>query len=172
MVDNEKANSRAQREGLPAQETEARAVNVAVRSGEDEDLNTSEVSKILKTIQEEKWQDLEWVDEMVLFSSAPFPFPLPLHHTDDGPLQDSQSFTVFEDKLVLSDEAKKSNRLVSSLTAQQYLDAISAPRVDPTYQGRKIMSNNDWASGSDLGEESDEGDGPTVLERTPAEVLI
>ena len=87
--------------------------------------------------------------------------------------QDTQSFAVFEDRLILSDEAKKSTQLVSSLTVQQYLDAISAPRVDPTFQGRKIMSNNDWASGSDLGEESDEGEAPaTVPERTPAEVLI
>ena len=28
---------------------------------------------------------------------------------------------------------------MSAMTKQQYLDALSAPRVDPTNQGRKVM---------------------------------
>lgn len=40
---------------------------------------------------------------------------------------------------------------MSTMTKQQYLDAISAPRVDPTKQGRKVIINT-----SHIDESSDE----------------
>ena len=69
MVENERVSSRA---AAPAEhvESEARAVNLAVKSIDDEDLDMSEVGKTLKAIQEERWQSLEWIDEDVNFSMS------------------------------------------------------------------------------------------------------
>ena len=62
----ERASSRAQREAEnPAPESEARAVNMTVKSTDNEELDMGQVAKQLRDIEEEPWQHLEWVDEEV-----------------------------------------------------------------------------------------------------------
>lgn len=52
-----------------AVESEARAVNLTVKSSEGEDLDMygdmSETAKLLKAMREESWQHLAWVDSEV-----------------------------------------------------------------------------------------------------------
>ena len=42
-------------------------------------------------------------------------------------------------KELFLDQAQQGPRLVSAMTNEQYLDAISAPRIDPSNTGEKIM---------------------------------
>ena len=66
IVDNDRASTRAQREAEnPPPETEARAVNMAVKSNDNEELDMGQVAKELRDIDEEPWQELEWIDEDV-----------------------------------------------------------------------------------------------------------
>ena len=66
VADTEKASSRAQREAdNPAPESEARAVNMAAKSTDTEELDMSDIAKELREMQEEPWQRLEWIDEDV-----------------------------------------------------------------------------------------------------------
>jgi len=137
LADNEKASARAQREAEnPVQESEARAVNVAVKSTDNEELDImGQVAKELREIEEEPWQRLEWVDE-----------------------NDIRAFHTYDKQLVL-DEAFRGTQLVSAMTRQQYLDAVSAPRVDPTKQGKKIMISRptDEESSDDSNDETEAG---------------
>ncbi|MCJ1288029.1 hypothetical protein MMC26_007382 [Xylographa opegraphella] len=135
IVDIERASTRAQREAEnPPPETEARAVNMAVKSNDNEELDMGQVAKELRDIDEEPWQELEWIDE-----------------------DDSRAFETYEEQLIL-DEEHQGTQLVSAMTKQQYLDALSAPRVDPTKQGKKVMMNrphsDDESSDEATGDES------------------
>ncbi|MCJ1394553.1 hypothetical protein MMC18_007432 [Xylographa bjoerkii] len=134
MTDNERASNRAQREAEnPPVEAEARAVNMAVKSNDNEELDMGQVAKELRDIDEEPWQELEWIDE-----------------------DDARAFETYEEQLILGKEFQ-GTRLVSAMTKQQYLDALSAPRVDPTKQGKKVMMNrphsDDESSDEATGEE-------------------
>jgi len=66
MSDNEKASNRAMKDAEnPAAESEARVVNMAVKSTDTEELDMGQVAKQLREIEEEPWQRLEWIDEDV-----------------------------------------------------------------------------------------------------------
>ena len=72
IVDGERHSSRIQREAEnPAPESEARAVNMTVKSSEDDELDMSVMAKSLKAIQAEPWQRLQYVDEEVLIIQSP-----------------------------------------------------------------------------------------------------
>ena len=62
-ADQQKADARAGRdiEG----ESEPRAINLTVKSTDDEELEVGEIGKTLRAMQEEPWQRLEWVDQDV-----------------------------------------------------------------------------------------------------------
>ena len=60
---------------------------------------------------------------------------------------------------MLADEGK-GRTLVASLTSAQYLDAISAPRVDPAAQGEKVMVGK----AGDSGDESSDADVKVKIE--------
>ena len=67
MADNERVSRRAaarEAEDAPA-ESEARAVTMAVKSVDDEEMDMGEIAKKLKEMQDERWVELEWVDEEV-----------------------------------------------------------------------------------------------------------
>ena len=49
----------------PGPESEARVVNMAVKSTDSEELDMGHISKQLREIEEESWQRLEWIDEDV-----------------------------------------------------------------------------------------------------------
>ena len=49
-----------------APQSVARAVNMTVKSAADDDeVDSTEIAKTLKAIQEESWQRLEWIDQDV-----------------------------------------------------------------------------------------------------------
>ena len=45
--------------------SEARAINMSVKSAENEDMDLSIVAKTLRNMAEEPWQPLRWIDEEV-----------------------------------------------------------------------------------------------------------
>ena len=66
LADQEKSSTRAQRDADHVQpESEARAVNMTVKSSDGEELDMSATAKTLRAMQEEPWQRLSWVDEEV-----------------------------------------------------------------------------------------------------------
>ncbi|MCJ1477642.1 hypothetical protein MMC13_006315 [Lambiella insularis] len=116
ITDNERVSHRIQREAEnPTPESEARAVNMAVKSNDNEEIDMGQVARELRLIDEEPWQQLEWIDE-----------------------DDSHAFETYGQQLVL-DKQFHETRIVSRMTKHQYLNALSAPRVDPTKQGKKVM---------------------------------
>ena len=52
--------------------------------------------------------------------------------------------------------AQHGPRLVSAMTNEQYLDAISAPRIDPSNTGKKVMMSTPHDDDETSDEESDE----------------
>lgn len=81
--------------------------------------------------------------------------------------QEPESYQVYDDSFVYQDP-DNAPQLVSEMTNEQYLDAISCPRIDPIKQGAKILGGNDAYSTTetegndgeksevDLGETTDE----------------
>ena len=67
-------------------------------------------------------------------------------------LQEPESYKIYNDALVYQDP-ENAPQLVSEMTDEQYLDAISCPRVDPIKQGEKVM-----AQVEETFLESDDGD--------------
>lgn len=49
---------------------------------------------------------------------------------------------MFNDELFIQDPAG-APPLVSAMTDEQWLDAISCPRIDPINQGKKVMTSQD-----------------------------
>ena len=66
LIDHEKTSAKSllSGDGLPAS-AEARAVNATVKSADDEELDIASHAQMLRQIEEETWQNLEWVDESV-----------------------------------------------------------------------------------------------------------
>ena len=66
LADLEKTKARAVRNGEgQQQESQARAVNMTVKKTDDEELDMGEIGQTLRTMQAEKWQTLEWIDQDV-----------------------------------------------------------------------------------------------------------
>lgn len=105
------------------EEPEARAVNMAVKSteGSEEDMygGMRATAKLLRDMRDEPWQRLAWVDQDEL-----------------------ESYEIYNDALVYQDP-DSAPQLVSEMTNEQYLDAISCPRIDPIKQGQKVMAQVD-----------------------------
>lgn len=68
-------------------------------------------------------------------------------------LQEPESYSIYNDALVYQDP-DNAPQLVSEMTDEQYLDAISCPRIDPIRQGQKVMAQAEEAF-----LESEDGDG-------------
>lgn len=54
-------------------------------------------------------------------------------------LQEPESYKIYNDALVYQNP-DNAPQLVSEMTNEQYLDAISCPRIDPIKQGQKVMA--------------------------------
>lgn len=65
---------------------------------------------------------------------------------------------MFNDELFIQDPADMPT-LVSAMTDEQWLDAISCPRIDPINQGKMVMTSQDADSESSDTDSSD-ADGP------------
>ena len=71
ITDNERVSNRAVRDAEnPPLESEARVVNMAVKSTDSEELDMGHIAKQLQEIEEEPWQPLEWVDEDVCMAEV------------------------------------------------------------------------------------------------------
>lgn len=71
--------------------------------------------------------------------------------------QDGRSYNVYAEGLFLGDKLK-STRLLSAMSSRQYIDAISAPKLDPTAQGRRVMMSRRWSTDEDSDAESSSAD--------------
>lgn len=130
LADQEKTTSRAQRDDDYVEpESEARAVNMTVKSSDGEELDMSEIAKTLRAMQEEPWQRMSWVDEEVIRSCL-------LGNTAND-YQDARAYQVFNSTMFHPNVAT-APQLISTMTNDEYLDAISAPRIDPTRLGMKV----------------------------------
>ena len=90
LADNERtgrrvaaAAARDAEDGVAVPEPEARAVNLAIKGTDEEELDVGGVGAALRAMQEEKWEALEWVDEDV--RSAP-PAPERAHGAEAAEL--------------------------------------------------------------------------------------
>ncbi|KAI5305646.1 hypothetical protein KEM56_003770 [Ascosphaera pollenicola] len=89
-------------------ETEARAIDMRVKSAEKETGGQSN-NELLKKIQEEKWERINWIDE-----------------------NDEESWDKYEEYLFNQSMALPA-QLESRISPEDYMDAMSAPRIDPIH---------------------------------------
>lgn len=75
--------------------------------------------------------------------------------------QDETSYKVFNDEMFIQDPAG-ALPLVSTMTDEQWLDAISCPRIDPINQGKKIFTMPESDSESS---NSDSSDNDNLIEK-------
>ena len=79
--------------------------------------------------------------------------------------QNDISYEHYEEALV-HEETGKGKQLVSEMTREQYLDAISCPRTDPIAEGRMVMQSleetNADSSDDDEAEQDDDSEAPTL----------
>ena len=74
--------------------------------------------------------------------------------TQANPSKDPESYQVYNETLVYQDP-ENAPHLVSEMTNEQYLDAISCPRIDPIRQGQKVMAQvEESILGSEDGDEN------------------
>ena len=149
----------ARAEARAAGRSEAKAVNLTVKSAEDNDDDDDEdfyggmreTAKLLTAMRDEPWQRLEWIDQDVsnVYSAISF--------TKADREQDDESFQVYDENLVYQD-SENAPRLVSNLTEEQYLDAISAPRIDPAKQAKKALKLMASSGASTVSSTEDEDD--------------
>lgn len=109
------ARRRAEAASLPPPSTEPRAVFESLKpaSEQDESSNTNTLATTLNKSREERWVDLEY------------------HHEETGEAYDEYYQTL------LPDDATGQEQLISDMDNSQYLDAISAERVDPSGRSKK-----------------------------------
>ncbi|KAL1643750.1 hypothetical protein SLS58_004766 [Diplodia intermedia] len=105
------ANRRREREAVEgARANEPRAVQMTIKN---EDSDAAQSKEFLFRAQEEKWTKLRYYDE----------------ETDEA-------FEAYHDKMFVAD-TENAAKLRSSMTNEQYLDAISAERHDPSGRSKK-----------------------------------
>ena len=109
---------------------------MAVKSteGGEEDMygGMKATAKILRNMRDEPWQRLAWIDQDVCHVNK-------LSRIQANDSQEHESYQVYHDSLIYQDP-NDAPHLVSEMSNEQYLDAISCPRIDPTRQGQKVMA--------------------------------
>ena len=122
-----------------SKDTEPKAVNMTVKStgkkkkGDDDYIfgNMKETAKVLRAMRDEPWQRLKWIDQDVNnFHIQEFYVTLTFR-------QEEESFEIYDEHLVYQDP-ENAPKLLSELTEEQYLKAISYPRLEPKEQGKRI----------------------------------
>lgn len=79
---------------------------------------------------------------------------LHMHRRKADASQTDDSYAVYHDKLFVQDTASAA-KLSSSMTNEEYLDAISAPRVDPSGRTKKKPLTKRQLRAGDESEDSD-----------------
>lgn len=148
--------------GADTEENEAVHVNMTIKKSEgdtsDSVGDTSEVAKLLKAMREEPWQRLSWVK----FDVSAYPY-LSLLVADHENQQDA--YHKFNDVLTPPERLRRS-RLTCNLTNEQWLDAISCPRIDPINPYKSTMraaQKEDDLSATEASEGEEEGAQSSVL---------
>ncbi|RAL14984.1 uncharacterized protein BO97DRAFT_404001 [Aspergillus homomorphus CBS 101889] len=105
-----KGKGKARKEGEEdrAGESEARAIDVKIKAAEDgEAAMVAGNLELLKQMQDEKWKDYEWVDA-----------------------ETEESWQLYENYMMHQD-VETLPQLQSAIETEEYLDQMSAPRIDP-----------------------------------------
>ncbi|EOD48254.1 putative dna-directed rna polymerase iii complex subunit rpc37 protein [Neofusicoccum parvum UCRNP2] len=126
------ANRRREREAVEgARANEPRAVQMTIKN---EDGDSAQSKEFLFRAQEEKWTKLRYYDE----------------ETDEA-------FETYHEKMFVHD-TENTAKLKSSMTNEQYLDAISAERHDPSGRSKKKPLTKKQMQRIEDSEDSDVGD--------------
>ncbi|RAL04697.1 uncharacterized protein BO80DRAFT_499486 [Aspergillus ibericus CBS 121593] len=105
-----KGKGKARKEGEEDRpgESEARAIDVKIKAAEDgEAAQVAGNLDLLKKMQDEKWKDYEWVDA-----------------------ETEESWQLYENYMMHQD-VEGLPQLQSAIDSEDYLDTMSAPRIDP-----------------------------------------
>ncbi|KAK7703505.1 hypothetical protein SLS57_010944 [Botryosphaeria dothidea] len=140
------ANRRREREAAEgARANEPRAVQMTIKN---DDGDSAQSKEFLFRAQEEKWTKLRYYDE-----------------------ETEEAFQTYHDKMFI-DDTKNAAKLKSSMTNEQYLDAISAERHDPSGRSKKKpltkrqMQRIEDSDESDIGEDGHGQDAGAQREET------
>lgn len=109
-------------------ESEARAIDIKVKAAEDGEAAANAGNlDLLKQMQDEKWKTFGWVDAEVcsLFGPSWFVFP-----TNPYRFQAEDSWYTYESYMIHKDTENLPS-LESNIESEDYLDKMSAPRIDP-----------------------------------------
>ncbi|KAI9836628.1 MAG: hypothetical protein M1819_001262 [Sarea resinae] len=140
-VEHERSLTRSQRDAAnPPRTTEARLVQMTVKSSDGDDIDMGETSRLLRAALEESWQKMTYYDE-------------------DSP----DSWTTYHDKLFLH-SADDAPLLESNMSNDAYLDAISAPRVDPAHPDRVPRFSKLEEDDDNDDDDDDDDDGEKEME--------
>ncbi|EGC47636.1 conserved hypothetical protein [Histoplasma capsulatum var. duboisii H88] len=93
--------------GSRAVQTEARAIDMKVKSAEAETGNIASNNGLLRRMHEEKWEKYTWIDE-----------------------NDQDSWDKYEEYM-FNQSLDEPPLLQSAITPEDYIDGMSAPRIDP-----------------------------------------
>ncbi|KAL2356792.1 DNA-directed RNA polymerase III subunit Rpc5 [Cryomyces antarcticus] len=141
----DRATTRREREAAePPRTTEPRAVHQTIKSTTEGDAsnNQENAAAFLRAAHEEPWTKMKYHDE----------------DTD-------AAYAAYHERLFVAD-IEAAPKLKSSMTNEQYLDAISAPRVDPSGRSKKKPLTKKQMAAIDLAE--DESDVPGAEQAGPA----
>lgn len=149
---------KARKEGMEDDrgEPEARAIDVKIKAAEDnEAAMVAGNLDLLKKMQEEKWGKYEWVDAEVR-SSLVFSALAPLTVIF---VQTEESWQVYE-SYMMHQELEELPQLQSAINSEDYLDKMSAPRIDPAHPemtGWAMKQNRKKQGGKESSRENAEG---------------
>ncbi|KAL4945996.1 hypothetical protein BDV06DRAFT_183364 [Aspergillus oleicola] len=88
-------------------EAEARAVDVKVKGAEDREVMVPGNLDLLKKMQDEQWKSYDWVDA-----------------------ENEESWQIY-DNYMMHQDVEELPQLQSAINGEDYLDRMSAPRIDP-----------------------------------------
>ncbi|KAL5332273.1 Sin-like protein conserved region-domain-containing protein, partial [Aspergillus crustosus] len=88
-------------------EPEARTVDVKVKGAEDREVLVPGNLDLLKRMQDEQWKTYEWVDA-----------------------ENEESWQIY-DNYMMTQDVEELPKLESAINSEDYLDKMSAPRIDP-----------------------------------------
>ncbi|KAL9128689.1 MAG: hypothetical protein Q9217_002682 [Psora testacea] len=123
--EQEKSSARPERNTESRlREERAEDVNMVIKdTADNENIDMyggmNETAKLLRAMRDEPWQHLKWVDQ-----------------------EDNYSYETYNRTLVYQN-SEDAAQLSTEMTDEQYLDAISCPRIDPINQGKKVMRSLD-----------------------------
>ncbi|KAL3467261.1 Sin-like protein conserved region-domain-containing protein [Aspergillus heterothallicus] len=88
-------------------EPEARTIDMKVKSAEDKEVQVAGNLELLKQMQEEQWKTYDWVDA-----------------------ENEESWQIY-DNYMMHQDVEELPQLESAINSEDYLDKMSAPRIDP-----------------------------------------